>query len=126
MEQRDIVIRLRVSKSELMNIRNNSIPFRSMSKYIRTALKEFSNEDYMKRKVAIRELAQLYRTNSSIISHIGGNLNQAVHRINELAKMDQLHYDDLNDRIAPLIYDCKSTIDDLQNKLRSLVLKYSL
>ena len=78
-------IYFRVSESEHREILNNSKNFQGITHYILTAIKEFSNMTHKEKVEASKEMIKLYREANVHLAHIGGNLNQTVHRINELS-----------------------------------------
>lgn len=76
----------RVSESEHEAIVRQSKPYQSITNYIKTSLREFSNLTHKEKIEASKEMIKLYREANVHLAHIGGNLNQTVHRINELSK----------------------------------------
>ena len=81
-----IRIEFRLSEEELMTIKNNAKDFKSVSLYIKRAIEEFSNKNIQDRIKLGEELSRYYIETNKHLSHIGGNLNQALRHCNELAK----------------------------------------
>ena len=57
-----------------------------MSEFVAQAIKEFSNTSMKENLENRNRLAEIYRRFDEKLAHVGGNLNQAMRRINETAK----------------------------------------
>ena len=79
-------IYIRVSESEHREIISNSKNFQGITHYILSAIKEFSNMSHREKIDGSKEILKLYWECNVHLAHIGGNLNQTVHKINELTK----------------------------------------
>lgn len=85
MKKRTKHITLRLTPEEYAAITDKLPPYVSVSQYIRSALKEYSGDGAKVRITLMKELSSFYKDCCFEISHISGNLNQAMKRGNELA-----------------------------------------
>lgn len=85
MKKKTITVRVRMTPEEARQLREKSVPYGTVSNYIRSALREFSDINDVERLRLIEELGNFYKEFRANLSHAGGNLNQAVKRANELA-----------------------------------------
>ena len=65
----------------------------------------------------MQELGSFYRRYQSELSHIGGNLNQAVKRANELAVAGLLPPSYIREALLPLIRDTQETVNGIKRQL---------
>lgn len=105
---------IRVSEEQYQLIKKRSIPFKSITSFVIAALNEFSDSSAKDRIEQRIRLTEIYLKLDEKMAHVGGNLNQAMHRINESAKIgrpyDVLIYTEILPRINELY--------DLCNELR--------
>ena len=84
-EQRNKYIKVRMTPEEVRAFKEKSAEYKTVSHYVRKALEEYSNVSIRRQLELMQELGSFYRRYQSELSHIGGNLNQAMKRANELA-----------------------------------------
>lgn len=85
MKKRTKHITLRLTSEEYAAITDKLPPHVSVSQYIRSALKEYSGNGAKVKITLMKELSGFYKDCEYQLSHISGNLNQAMKRVNELA-----------------------------------------
>lgn len=86
MERKTKKIEVRLTPQEYETLKRSSESFGSMSHYVKTAIREFSGASPKERLELQRGIVSLYTKIDSNLSHIGGNLNQAMRQCNETAK----------------------------------------
>ncbi len=79
-------IYLRITETELRSIKNRASKFQSVTQFIFSAIEAFEDTTIQDRMDAVKRLAQYYSKTDEKLAHIGGNLNQAMRRVNEAAK----------------------------------------
>lgn len=124
MKTKTKIIIFRVSDSEHTEIMKRSRPFHSITNYIKTAIKEFSNKGHKEKVEGSVELISLYRELNMHLGHIGANLNQTVHRINELSKGGVDVTPIIINEIYPQLNDVRSLCVYLQKELLRITEKY--
>lgn len=96
-----------------------------MTNFINHAIKEFSDSSTKDRLVAAKQLAMLYSSIDSKLAHVGGNLNQAMRRINETAAAGQPLGVLLKAELAPKVGECMELCSELRLHLRDVTSKYA-
>lgn len=79
-------LHFRLTEEDFNSLRERSAPFSSMSEFVAQAIKEFSDTSMKENLESRKLLAEIYRQFDEKLAHVGGNLNQAMRRINETAK----------------------------------------
>ena len=120
------VIIFRVSKSEHDEIARQAKPFLSITNYIKTSLREFSNKTHKEKIEASKELISLYKEVNLHLAHIGGNLNQTVHRINELTKNGIDVSSIITNEVYPQLEQIHSLCLNLQDELLRITDTYRI
>ena len=85
MTQRTKYFQLRLTQEEYDTLKLKSASYTSVSHYIRSAIKEYSDIDAKRKFQLLNDLSSFYRKFQDELSWAGGNLNQSVKRANELA-----------------------------------------
>lgn len=114
---------MRVTPTTYMKIVGKSEPFGSISNYLEQAVSEFSDATARDKLAAATKLAEIFVRLDSNLAHIGGNLNQAMHRINEnaIAGLPNSHL--LLNKALPEIQACKELCDSVRLEIRQLTFK---
>lgn len=120
------VIIFRVSESEHDEIARQAKPFLSITNYIKTSLREFSNKTHKEKIEASKELISLYKEVNLHLAHIGGNLNQTVHRINELTKNGIDVSSIITNEVYPQLEQIHSLCLNLQDELLRITDTYRI
>ena len=126
MKTKTKAIIFRVSEDEHREIVKRSLPFLSITNYIKSALKEFSNKSHRQKIEASKELIELYRYTNMHLAHLGGNLNQTVHRINEQAKASFDVSPIIISEILPQLQTLQSECTKLKGELLRVTNKYRI
>ena len=96
---------------------------KSITNIIRSALEVYSNTDVRDKLEQINELGDFYKTYRNELSRIGGNLNQAVKRANELAVAGLLPPSFITEVLMPQIQDTRRTLDEIRRGLDGVTKK---
>lgn len=124
MRQRTKVYQLRLTPEEAEWLKNKSKERRmTISRMIRSALEVYSNMDVRNKLEQINELGIFYKTYRNELSRIGGNLNQAVKRANELAAAGLLPPSYITEVLMPLIQETLHALGDIKRGLDNVTKK---
>lgn len=96
---------------------------KSITNIIRSALEVYSNTDVRDKLEQINELGDFYKTYRNELSRIGGNLNQAVKRTNELAAAGLLPPGFITEVLMPQIQETRLILDEIRRGLDSVTKK---
>lgn len=113
MQRRTNRIEILLTDEELAALKAKAGPFGSLSCYIRSALKEFSDADAKARMEALEKMAAASRKFSADLAWAGGNLNQAMKRANELAVLGLLTVAYYKETVLPSINNTKTVLDKM-------------
>lgn len=116
-EQRNKYIKVRMTPEEVRAFKEKSADYKTVSHYVRKALEEYSNVSVRRQLELMQELGLFYRRYQSELSHIGGNLNQAVKRANELAVSGLLPPSYIREVLLPVIQDTQETVNGIKRQL---------
>lgn len=124
-EQRNKYIKVRMTPEEVRAFKEKSAEYKTVSHYVRKALEEYSNVSIRRQLELMQELGSFYRRYQSELSHIGGNLNQAVKRVNELAVAGLLPQSYIQEVLFPVISDTQDAINGIKRQLDAITLRTS-
>lgn len=116
-EHRNKYIKVRMTPEEIREFKEKSAEYKTVSHYVRKALEEYSNVSVRQQLELMQELGSFYRRYQGELSHIGGNLNQAVKRANELAVAGLLPSSYIREVLLPLIRDTQETVNGIKRQL---------
>lgn len=116
-EQRNKYIKVRMTPEEVREFKEKSAEYKTVSHYVRKALEEYSNVSVRQQLKLMQELGSFYRRYQGELSHIGGNLNQAVKRANELAVAGLLPPSYIREVLLPLIQNTQETVNGIKRQL---------
>ncbi len=122
MRQRDKYFQLRLTAGELSTIKEKSGSYKSVSHYIRSAVAEYSNVNAKERLDLIIRLGEFYDKWSAELGHLGGNLNQAMKKANELAiagLLSEAYMESLSGNIG----EVKAILNDIKRELYAVTRK---
>ena len=119
-EHRNKYIKVRMTPEEVREFKEKSAEYKTVSHYVRKALEEYSNVSVRQQLELMQELGSFYRRYQGELSHIGGNLNQAVKRANELAVAGLLPSSYIREVLLPLIRDTQETVNGIKRQLEIL------
>ena len=116
-------IEIYLSPKDAALFEKKAVLYKNWGPFIRDAVKQFNDIGILRRIDALNEMTALYKKYQQELSRIGGNLNQAAKRANELAiigKLDQFYYDNL---LYPRIMEIQKLICDIKDELQQIVKK---
>ena len=118
-EHRNKYIKVRMTPEEVREFKEKSAEYKTVSHYVRKALEEYSNVSIRRQLELMQELGSFYRRYQSELSHIGGNLNQAVKRANELAVSGLLPPSYIREVLLPVIQDTQETVNGIKRHIKN-------
>lgn len=123
MSQRTKYFQLRLTQEEYDALKEKSASYMSVSHYIRSALKEYSDVDAKQKLRLINDLVEYYRQFRDELSWAGGNLNQSVKRANELSVAGLLSPAYISEVLMPAIESTRKTLESLKQELLNVTKK---
>lgn len=123
MENKTKILKLRLTPSRMEEVRRRSKPFGTLSNFINQAINEFSDTTAKDRLDNSKKIAQLYAEIDAKLAHVGGNLNQAMRRINERAVAGLDYTALLSKQLIPEIESCKQLCVEVRKSLRDITIK---
>ncbi|MDE5976249.1 MAG: hypothetical protein K2G69_06855 [Muribaculaceae bacterium] len=108
---------VRMTSEEHQALKKSAAGFNSMSQFVKEAIKEFSGQSPKKRLELRNRVIDHYTFIDSKLAHIGGNLNQAMHRCNELAKAGLPTPTIIVKEVYPNVKECHSLLIEVRNLL---------
>ena len=121
--QRTKVFQLRLTTDELLSLKEKSVPYQSVSHFIRQAVEEFSRVDVRQQIGMMQDLCAFYQKFQNELSWAGSNLNQAMKRANELSVAGLLAPGYLREVLLPTIQETQHTLTLIKRELETLMLK---
>ena len=118
MENKTKRIYLRVTTSRYDEISRRAKSFQGITHFINSAIDDFSDDTYKIKRDTRRQLIDFYKIANMHLGHIGGNLNQAVHHLNELAKTGNDNSGYLINEVYPHIKVVHQLFLEIQQQLR--------
>ena len=118
--QRTKVFQLRLTTDELLSLKEKSVPYQSVSHFIRQAVEEFSRVDVRQQIGMMQDLCAFYQKFQNELPWAGSNLNQSVKRANELAVAGLLSPGYVNEVLLPSIQDVQNILKRIKDDLETL------
>ena len=112
-----------MTPEEVRAFKEKSAEYKTVSHYVRKALEEYSNVSVRRQLELMQELGSFYLRYQNELSHIGGNLNQAMKRPNELAVAGLLPPSYIREVLLPVIRDTQNIVNGIKRQLDTLTLK---
>lgn len=113
---------IRLSEEEIAEIKRRSSQFDSMSHFVKEAIKEFSDTTITEKLETRKRLAELYKSIDEKLAHVGGNLNQAMRRINESAKANLPYNAIMQNDFMPRVQECYQLCLQLRRELEDITI----
>ncbi len=113
----------RMNDEEYCKFVEHSKNYNSSVSFIRAAISQFDNNAARNKYTLMDKLYFLMNKYDSNFAHIGANLNQCMHRINDLNVRGALNAERLNDEIAPQLYSLLIAIDELLIEIHEIYKK---
>ena len=117
MTQRTKYFQLRLTQEEYDTLKLKSAYYSSVSHYIRSAIKEYSDIGAKQKLQLLKDLSSFYRKFQDELSWAGGNLNQSVKRANELAVAGLLTPAYMTEVLMPTINRTRKTLESIKLEL---------
>ena len=116
-------IEIYLNEKDAALFEKKAVHYKNWGPFIRDAVKQFNDKGTVRKLDALNEMVCLYKKHQDELSWIGGNLNQAVKRANELAKigkLDQFYYSNL---LYPRIKEIQELICEIKDEQQEIVKK---
>lgn len=116
-------INIRVTEDEFTEIRQRAKKFQSLTHFIMTSIQSFEDNTIQERMEERKKLTMYYSKADEILGHIGGNLNQAMKRVNEAAKISIPTQSLILNGLLPVISQCNDICLRLRKELYEVTSK---
>ena len=100
-----------------------AVHYKNWGPFIRDAVKQFNDVGTHRKLEALSEMVNLYKKHQDELSWLGGNLNQAMKRANEMAQnkeLSQSYYDEI---LFPQIREIQVFLLDIKEELHQIAKK---
>lgn len=111
---RDTIIKLRVNDEELQLFKDKSARYQTMSGMIRDAVSQFDDTLTRGKTESLVEIKNYYTRFDQRLSWLGGNINQAQKRANELAIAGDLSPEYIHNVLFPKINEAISFLREMK------------
>ncbi len=108
---------IRVTEDIHTEIKNRAKKFDSISHFVFTAIQSFTDTTIKERMEAKKQLAEFYCKYDKHLAHIGGNLNQAMKRVNEASIAGLPTQALILNNLMPSINECHSLLIEMRKEL---------
>ena len=115
-------IEIYLSPKDAALFEKKAVHYKNWGPFIRDAVKQFNDIGILRRIDALNEMTALYKKYQQELSWIGGNLNQAIKRANELAIIGELTQSYFEDILSPQVREILELICDIKDE-QSLIVK---
>lgn len=115
--RRTFRLELRLNDEERKLFERKSVRYQTMSSMVRDAVKQFNDVQTKGKIEAMSQLRAFCTYYDQRLSWLGGNLNQAQHRANELALAGQLAPSYIQQVLMPKILECLQLIREIKQNL---------
>lgn len=123
MNPRTKYFQLRLTQEEYDFLKEKSKDYSSVSHYIRSAIKEYSDINAKQKLKLLNDLGLFYRKFQDELSWAGGNLNQSVKRANELSVAGLLSATYISEVLMPSIDSTRKTLESIKRELLNVTKK---
>ncbi len=123
MNPRTKYFQLRLTQEEYDFLKEKSKDYSSVSHYIRSAIKEYSDINAKQKLQLLNDLGLFYRKFQDELSWAGGNLNQSVKRANELSVAGLLSATYISEVLKPSIDSTRKTLESIKRELLNVTKK---
>ncbi len=121
-ESESKMIEIYLSPKDAALFEKKAVHYKNWGPFIRDAVKQFNDIGILRRIDALNEMTALYKKYQQELSWIGGNLNQAIKRANELAIIGELTQSYFEDILSPQVREIQELICDIKDE-QSLIVK---
>lgn len=123
MNPRTKYFQLRLTQEEYDFLKEKSKDYSSVSHYIRSAIKEYSDINAKQKLQLLNDLGLFYRKFQDELSWAGGNLNQSVKRANELSVAGLLSATYISEVLMPSVDSTRKTLESIKRELLNVTKK---
>lgn len=123
MNPRTKYFQLRLTQEEYDFLKEKSKDYSSVTHYIRSAIKEYSDINAKQKLQLLNDLGLFYRKFQDELSWAGGNLNQSVKRANELSVAGLLSATYISEVLKPSIDSTRKTLESIKRELLNVTKK---
>ena len=116
-------IEIYLNKKDAALFEKKAAHYKFWGPFIRDAVKQFNDKGTVRKLDALNEMVSLYKKHQDELSWIGGNLNQAVKRANELAKIGKLDHFYYSNLLFPRIKEIQELICEIKDEQQEIVKK---
>lgn len=111
---------LRLSEDEMELFKRKAERYQNISSMVRDAVKGFNDIHTQGKIAALTEVKDYYTKCSQRLGWLGGNINQAQHRANELAIAGELSHDYIQQVMFPKINEAVRLIREMKAEQESI------
>lgn len=122
-DKRTYRFEIRLSEEEYQLFKRKAKRYQTVSAMVRDAVKSFNDVHTQGKIDALTELKKYYISYNQRLGWMGGNINQAQHRANELAIAGELSPEYIKLELLPRIQEAVKLIRDMQSQLDSIYAK---
>ena len=116
-------IEIYLSPKDAALFEKKAVLYKNWGPFIRDAMKQFNDIGTHRKIEALNEMTGLYKKHQQELSWIGGNLNQVVKRVNELAIIGELTQSYFDDVLFPQVREIHSLICEIKDEQYQIVKK---
>lgn len=120
---RNIIIKLRVNEEELQFFKNKSQRYQNMSSMIRDAVSQFDDTQTKGKIEALAGIKNYYTRFDQRLGWLGGNVNQAQHRANELSIAGLLSSAYIQQVLFPIIKEALQLVREMKTEQDAIYAK---
>jgi len=114
-------IEIYLNEKDAAVFKKKAVHYKNWGPFIRDAVKQFNDKGTVRKLDALNEMVNLYKKHQDELSWVGGNLNQAMKRANELAIAGELHQSYYDEVIFPQVRDVQRLIRDIKDEQYDIV-----
>ena len=116
-------IELYLKPKDVALFEKKAIRYRCMSSMIRDAVKQFNDLATHRKIEALNGMVDLYKKHQQELSWLGGNLNQTVKRVNELAISGELNQSYFDEVLFPQVREIQEFLHDIKEEQHQIAKK---
>lgn len=116
-------IEIYLSPKDAALFEKKAVHYKNWGPFIRDAVKQFNDIATHRKLDALNEMVSLYKKHQDELSWLGGNLNQAMKRANELAINGKLSLSYYEDILSPQVREIQKFIRDIKDEQHQIAKK---
>lgn len=99
-----------------------AVHYKNWGPFIRDAVKQFNDIGTHRKLEALNEMVNLYKKHQDELSWIGGNLNQAMKRANEMAQSKELSRFYFDEILFPQVREIQEFLRDIKEEQHQIAI----